>query len=185
MIKPLHVTRLLRRYWRTWSTIRGLTIMSTQSIPEVVPKEKTVLYRSGRKDECTHNVIVICSFNMRFTWICPGWEDSAHDFRIFKDAMTYPSTNFPHPSQGKYYVVDADYQICGDIWLPVEIVDIICRTTELGVGSNVWDILPHTIIFMRHHWRDRWRGGLPEWRDRRGFVRADRWREDRCWCEDF
>lgn len=43
-------------------------------IPIVVLTNQATLYRSGKKNECTQNVIAICSFHMRFTWIWPGWE---------------------------------------------------------------------------------------------------------------
>lgn len=49
-------------------------------IPGVVPTKKAVLYRSGRKNEWTHNIIAICSFHMRLTWIWLGLEGSIHDF---------------------------------------------------------------------------------------------------------
>lgn len=72
-------------------------------IPAVVPADQAVPYRSGRKNECTQNVMAVCSFDMRFTWIWPGWEGSAHDFRIFTEATTRPNTNFPHPPQGNHF----------------------------------------------------------------------------------
>lgn len=33
-------------------------------------------------------ILVVCSFSMRFMWICPGWEGCAHDFHIFTEATT-------------------------------------------------------------------------------------------------
>lgn len=78
-------------------------------IPAIVPTDKAVSYRSSQKNKCTQNVMAVCSFDMRFTWIWPGWEGSATDFHIFTEATTRLNTNFPHPPQGKYYVVDACY----------------------------------------------------------------------------
>lgn len=57
-------------------------------IPAIVPTDKAVSYRSGQKNECTQNVMAVCSFDMRFTWIWPGWEGSATDFHIFTEATT-------------------------------------------------------------------------------------------------
>ncbi|KAI3458942.1 hypothetical protein Pfo_015605 [Paulownia fortunei] len=38
-----------------------------------------------------------------------GWEGTAHDSRIFNEAIHRPTLKFPMPPTGKYYVVDAGY----------------------------------------------------------------------------
>ncbi|RZB80839.1 hypothetical protein D0Y65_030527 [Glycine soja] len=38
-----------------------------------------------------------------------GWEGSAHDTKIFMEALRNPALHFPHPPQGKYYLVDSGY----------------------------------------------------------------------------
>ncbi|KAI9117612.1 hypothetical protein K1719_011778 [Acacia pycnantha] len=38
-----------------------------------------------------------------------GWEGTAHDARVFRNAIETPTMNFPHPPKGKYYLVDAGY----------------------------------------------------------------------------
>ncbi|RZB65396.1 hypothetical protein D0Y65_041447 [Glycine soja] len=38
-----------------------------------------------------------------------GWEGSAHDTKIFMEALLKPALHFPHPPQGKYYLVDSAY----------------------------------------------------------------------------
>ncbi|XP_052176703.1 uncharacterized protein LOC127791007 [Diospyros lotus] len=38
-----------------------------------------------------------------------GWEGSAHDARIFGEAIRRSDLNFPHPTGEKYYLVDAGY----------------------------------------------------------------------------
>ncbi|XP_028798545.1 uncharacterized protein LOC114753995 [Neltuma alba] len=53
--------------------------------------------------------MAVCDWDMCFTFVLAGWEGSAHDARIFDHALTTPSMNFPHPPQGKYYLVDAGY----------------------------------------------------------------------------
>ncbi|CAH9147048.1 unnamed protein product [Cuscuta epithymum] len=63
----------------------------------------------GRQGFTTQNVMVACDFDMCFTFVLPGWEGSAHDTRIFYSALRDPLKNFPHPSRGKYYLVDAGY----------------------------------------------------------------------------
>ncbi|VFQ64201.1 unnamed protein product [Cuscuta campestris] len=46
---------------------------------------------------------------MLFTYVLSGWEGSAHDSRIFLDTINNASLNFPHPPQGKYYLVDKGF----------------------------------------------------------------------------
>ncbi|XP_028790499.1 uncharacterized protein LOC114746446 [Neltuma alba] len=63
----------------------------------------------NRKGRVTQNVMAVCDWDMCFTFVLARWEGSAHDARIFDHALTTPSMNFPHPPQGKYYLVDAGY----------------------------------------------------------------------------
>ena len=42
----------------------------------------------GRKEYTTQNVLAECDFNMRFTYILPGWEGTASDSRIIKNALS-------------------------------------------------------------------------------------------------
>lgn len=45
-------------------------------IPIVVPTDKAVSYKFGRKNKCIQNVMIVCSFKMRFMWIWPRWKGS-------------------------------------------------------------------------------------------------------------
>ena len=40
-----------------------------------------------RKDYTTQNVMAACDFDMRFTYVLPGWEGTASDSRIIKNAL--------------------------------------------------------------------------------------------------
>ncbi|XP_061359901.1 uncharacterized protein LOC133303945 [Gastrolobium bilobum] len=51
-----------------------------------VPLNEASKYR-GRKDFPTQNVLAACSFDLRFTYVLPGWEGTASDSRILKDAL--------------------------------------------------------------------------------------------------
>ncbi|XP_073128692.1 uncharacterized protein [Henckelia pumila] len=51
-----------------------------------VSKEHVARYR-GRKDFPTQNVLAACTFDLRFTYVLPGWEGSAADGRILEDAL--------------------------------------------------------------------------------------------------
>ena len=52
----------------------------------------------NRKGRTTQNVIDVCDFNMRFTYIGAGTEGSAHDMRVKKKADD--DAYFPHPPSG-------------------------------------------------------------------------------------
>ncbi|XP_042481044.1 uncharacterized protein LOC122061692 [Macadamia integrifolia] len=77
-------------------------------VTAIVPKGKQIPYR-GRKGITTQNVMCACSFDMKFTFVYAGWEGSANDCRVFNRALEDPTLRFPHPPQGKYYVVDSGY----------------------------------------------------------------------------
>ncbi|KAH1113475.1 hypothetical protein J1N35_006853 [Gossypium stocksii] len=63
----------------------------------------------GRKGEPTQNIMAVCDFNMCFIFAFPGWEGTAHDSRIFLQALRKQQLKFPHPPPGKYYLVDSGY----------------------------------------------------------------------------
>jgi hypothetical protein len=54
----------------------------------------------GRKDVLTQNVMAIYSFDMQFTFVWAGWEGSAHDTRIFLEAIDNPHIKFSKPLEG-------------------------------------------------------------------------------------
>ena len=56
-------------------------------------------YRS-RKGYTTQNVLVACSFDLKFTYVLPSWEGTASDSRIIKNALTR-NDNLKIP-QGKF-----------------------------------------------------------------------------------
>ncbi|XP_042939606.1 uncharacterized protein LOC122274656 [Carya illinoinensis] len=63
------------------------------------------------------NVLAACDFDMKFTFIYAGWEGTAHDARIFMNALTRLRINFPLPPEGYYYLVDSAY-LCTQGFLP-------------------------------------------------------------------
>ena len=60
----------------------------------------------NRKGWLSQNVLAVCDFDMRFRFILPGWEGSAHDSRIFKDTMDGKGFIVP---ERKYWLADAGY----------------------------------------------------------------------------
>ena len=69
-------------------------------VPVVVPASK-VLQHVSRKGYTSQNVLAICDFNMRFTFVVAGWPGSVHDMRVFNDAIRKYGDKFPHPPPGK------------------------------------------------------------------------------------
>jgi hypothetical protein len=59
-----------------------------------------VVQHTERHGYTSQNVLVVCDFNMRFTFIVAGWPDSVHDMRVFKDALDKYGDKYPHPPQG-------------------------------------------------------------------------------------
>ncbi|KAH1114911.1 hypothetical protein J1N35_008289 [Gossypium stocksii] len=68
-------------------------------IAAILPPNKQIPY-IGRKGIPTQNVRAVCDFNMCFTFVMAGWEGSAHDTRIFLDAIRDPKYKFLHPPNG-------------------------------------------------------------------------------------
>ncbi|KAG6476907.1 protein ALP1-like [Zingiber officinale] len=73
-----------------------------------VSKEDVSRYR-GRKNYPTMNVLAACTFDLKFTYILPGWEGSASDSRILDNALSRED-NLNAP-QGKFYLADAGYML--------------------------------------------------------------------------
>jgi hypothetical protein len=55
---------------------------------------------TNRKGNTSQNVIAVCDFDMRFTYISVGTEGSAHDMRVIKKAQVDP--NYLHPPPGLF-----------------------------------------------------------------------------------
>jgi hypothetical protein len=51
-----------------------------------VPKHMQAAFR-GRKHCTTQNVLEVVDFDLKFTYVLAGWEDSAHDTLILADAL--------------------------------------------------------------------------------------------------
>jgi hypothetical protein len=54
----------------------------------------------GRHGYKSQNVMVICDFNMRFTFVVTGWPGSIHDTRVLHDTVITYDDRFPHPPKG-------------------------------------------------------------------------------------
>ncbi|KAG6532740.1 hypothetical protein ZIOFF_006590 [Zingiber officinale] len=90
-----------------WKPFKGcLCALDGTFILVTPPKEEKQRYHT-RKGGIATNVLGVCSPNMQFIYVLPGWEGSAHDGRVLRDAISR-STGLKVP-QGCYYLVDAGY----------------------------------------------------------------------------
>lgn len=71
-------------------------------------------YRN-RKGHLTQNVLAVCDFDMRFTYVLAGWEGSAHDTAVWRDAHYYKGFKTP---PGKYWLGDAGYVNTDTVLVP-------------------------------------------------------------------
>lgn len=69
-------------------------------INAVVPSEVREAFRN-RHGQIAQNVLSVCDLDMKFTFVYTGWEGSAHDARIFLDALRQVDNHFPWPLDGK------------------------------------------------------------------------------------
>lgn len=53
----------------------------------MVPTEDKPRYRT-RKAKVATNMLGVCSQDMQFTYVLPGWEGSAQDSRILRDVVS-------------------------------------------------------------------------------------------------
>ncbi|KAL2491082.1 putative harbinger transposase-derived nuclease [Abeliophyllum distichum] len=72
------------------------------------PASKQTSFR-GRKTNITQNVMLACDFDMKFIFVYARWEGTANDSRVFIDAITRTSNNFPMPRGDQFYLVDSGY----------------------------------------------------------------------------
>ncbi|XP_015611049.1 protein ALP1-like [Oryza sativa Japonica Group] len=61
----------------------------------------------GRKDHATQNVMAAIDFDLKFTYVLAGWEGTAQDAVVLRDAIE--RTDGLRVPQGKFYLVDAGY----------------------------------------------------------------------------
>ncbi|KAJ9556271.1 hypothetical protein OSB04_010885 [Centaurea solstitialis] len=90
-----------------WKCFQGcLGALDETLIKVTPPSDEKPRYRT-RKGCISTNVLGVCCPNMQFIYVLPGWEGSAHDGCVLRDAISRPQgLRVP---QGSYYLVDAGY----------------------------------------------------------------------------
>ncbi|KAI3445219.1 hypothetical protein Pfo_001884 [Paulownia fortunei] len=87
------------KYWPHFKDCIGA--IDGTHVHAIIPTNEQLAYR-GRKGDYTQNIMVACSFNMRFTFVWAGWEGIAHDSRIFNEAIHRPTLKFSMPPTVRY-----------------------------------------------------------------------------------
>ncbi|XP_073132709.1 uncharacterized protein [Henckelia pumila] len=91
----------------TWKWFKGcLGALDGTHIAVHVPCQQRAKYRT-RKGSIAVNVLGVCDINMNFIYVLTGWEGSAADARVLRDALT-GDDSFKVP-RGCYYLCDNGY----------------------------------------------------------------------------
>ncbi|KAL8556984.1 hypothetical protein ACS0TY_004453 [Phlomoides rotata] len=99
-----------------WGKFQGcLGALDGTYIDVHVPATDKGRYRN-RKGYCSVNVLGVCDMNMRFIYILTGWEGSAADSRVLRDAIH--RNNRLHVPRGNYYLCDNGYPNCEGFLTP-------------------------------------------------------------------
>jgi hypothetical protein len=89
------------RYWPYFKDYIGA--IDGTHMPVKISPSKQIPY-IGRKWTPTQNVMAVYDFCMCFTFGWVGWEGTAHDTRIFLEAIRKEELQFPHPARGLYLI---------------------------------------------------------------------------------
>jgi hypothetical protein len=71
-------------------------------------------YRN-RKGHLSQNVLGVCNFELEFTYVLAGWEGSAHDGTVYRNAHYFNGFITP---PGRYWLGDAGYPNIDTILVP-------------------------------------------------------------------
>ena len=79
-----------------WEMQDAVGAIDGTHVPACPPSGHQMAY-TNRHGFQSQNLLAICDFNIRFTYIYAGWEGSAHDAQVLDGALSHPS-DFPMPS---------------------------------------------------------------------------------------
>jgi hypothetical protein len=86
----------------------------------------------NRKGYLSQNIAAACDFDLHFSFIHAGYEGSAHDATVLKDALIKQRFQ---PPPGRYYLADAGYYNCDFLMKPYNCTRYHLREwNEPGVG---------------------------------------------------
>ncbi|KAL5813509.1 hypothetical protein ACOSQ4_024150 [Xanthoceras sorbifolium] len=91
-------------------------------------------YRT-RKGEIATNVLAVCSRDLEFIFVLPGWEGSASDASVLRDAITRP--NGLKVPTGCYYLVDGGYTNGDGFFAPDRSIRYYLSEWEGNIPTNL------------------------------------------------
>ncbi|PPD73056.1 hypothetical protein GOBAR_DD30037 [Gossypium barbadense] len=98
-----------------WKWFKVLLMEPTSRLGLWVPTVDKPRYRT-RKGDIATNMLGVCTPDMQFVYVLPGWEGSVADGRVLRDAISRThGLKVPH---GCYYLVDAGYTNCEGFLAP-------------------------------------------------------------------
>ncbi|XP_041011364.1 uncharacterized protein LOC121255150 [Juglans microcarpa x Juglans regia] len=86
--------------------LKCLGALDGTMISAAAPAHLSNAYRN-RYNRIAQNVLCLCGFDMKFTFVYTGWEGIAHDAQVFLDALSRARNGFPWPDPEYYYLVDS------------------------------------------------------------------------------
>jgi hypothetical protein len=85
---------------RFWSHFRDcIGAIDVTHIPVTVPASELPKY-IGKHGYSSQNIMTVCDFGMRFTFVVTGWPGSVHDTRVLLDTLLTCKDQFPKPPNG-------------------------------------------------------------------------------------
>lgn len=85
------------RFWPHFKDCIGA--IDGSHIPVTVPLCEQPKY-IGRHGYPSQNIMAVCDFDMRFTFVVTGWPGSVHDTRVLLDTQLTYKDQFPRPPNG-------------------------------------------------------------------------------------
>ena len=82
----------------------AIGVIDGSHIHAELAKEEEVNH-TGRHGYTSQNLLVICDFDLRFTFVVAGWAGSVHDNRVLTHNMEKYPIEFPTPPDGNILFV--------------------------------------------------------------------------------
>jgi hypothetical protein len=83
-----------------WPHFKGAIGAIDGSHIAVEVAEEEMVNHTGRHCYTSQNLLTICDFDLRFTFVVAGWPGSAHDTRILNRSIEKYPQQFPTPPDG-------------------------------------------------------------------------------------
>jgi hypothetical protein len=80
-----------------WLYFKGAIDAIDGSYMKVSMSSEEVVNHTNQHGYTSQNILAICDFNMRYTFVVAGWPGSAHDTQILNHALTNFGDKFPTP----------------------------------------------------------------------------------------